>query len=224
MTESVNILTDAAPVAVAVARNMAALRRARRFSLDALARRSGVSKGMLVQIEGGRANPSIATLCRIAAALGVAVAELVEVEEASPVRILPARSAAKLWTGPRGGSATLLAGTRGPDMLELWAWELRPGERHASEPHPPGTRELLHVHAGELELEVDGSAHRVPTGWSALAATDRPHAYGCLGPEPMRCTMAVFEPHAGANRRHDGLPGVAVDAAMPAASLAGDAP
>jgi hypothetical protein len=50
MTEEVNILTKAAPLAAAVARNMAVLRRARRLSLDALARRSGVSKGMLVQI------------------------------------------------------------------------------------------------------------------------------------------------------------------------------
>jgi quercetin dioxygenase-like cupin family protein len=82
---------------------------------------------------------------------------------------------------------------------------------------------LLHVHAGELELEVDGSAYRVPTGWSALAATDRPHAYGCLGTETMRCTMAVFEPHAGARSRRDGLPGLAMDATMPATSVAEDA-
>ena len=33
-----------------------------------------------------------------------------------------------LWRGPRGGTASLLAGSSGPDMLELWAWELRPGE------------------------------------------------------------------------------------------------
>jgi transcriptional regulator with XRE-family HTH domain len=197
MTEDVNILTGAAPVGAALARNVAMLRRARRLSLDALSRRAGVSKGMLVQIEGGRANPSIGILCRVAAALGVAVAELVEVHEASPVRIVASGEAARLWSGPAGGSATLLVGTRGPDMLELWAWVLWPGERHVSEPHPSGTRELLHVHAGELDLEVGGTRHRVPAGSSALAATDCPHAYACHGAVAVRWTMAVLEPHAG---------------------------
>jgi quercetin dioxygenase-like cupin family protein len=197
LNEEVNIVTaaDSARVATAVARNVAALRRSRHLSLDALARRSGVSKGMLVQIEGGQANPSIGTLCRVAAALGVAVAELVEVEEASPVHVVPPTGTARLWTGPRGGSASLLVGTPGPNMLELWAWELFPGEAHASEPHPPGTRELLHVIAGELALEVDGATHRLAAGSSALAATDRPHAYRCPGETAVRFVMAVLEPY-----------------------------
>jgi transcriptional regulator with XRE-family HTH domain len=202
MTDDVNILTDPAPIGAVLALKIATLRRGRRLSLDALARRSGVSKGMLVQIEGGRANPSIGILCRVAAALGVAVAELVEVHDLSPVRIVPAGDAAQLWTGPKGGSATLLAGTRGPDMLELWGWVLWPGERHVSEPHPPGTRELLHVDTGELGLEVDGTLHRVPAGASALAGTDRPHSYACLGEVAVRWTMAVLEPHAAQTSSH----------------------
>jgi quercetin dioxygenase-like cupin family protein len=159
---------------------------------------------MLVGIEGGGANPSIAILCRVAGALGVTVAELVEVEEeASAVTVVPPAAAARLWTGPRGGTASLLVGTRGPDMLELWAWELFPGEAHASEPHPPGTRELLHVAEGELALEVEGATHRLATGSSALAATDRPHAYRCVGEAAVRFVMAVLEPHGGKEAPRD---------------------
>ena len=89
-------------------------------------------------------------------------------------------------------------------MLELWAWELYPGERHDSKAHPAGTTELLEVHAGILALDVGGKVQHVLAGGAALAATDRAHAYLCVGAEPVRWTMAVHEPQArrtGARRR-----------------------
>lgn len=184
-----------AAAAAAVARHVAEQRRARRLSLDALAKLSGVSKGMLVQIENARSNPSIGTLCRVASALGVSVAELVDLGGADVVRLVGPGEAARLWAGPEGGAAVLLVGSDGPDMLELWSWELKPRERHVSDPHPPGTRELLHVTAGTLLLEVDGRPHEVPSGTSALLNSDRPHAYACKGTRPVRFTMAVMEPH-----------------------------
>ncbi|MGP1397866.1 MAG: helix-turn-helix domain-containing protein [Inquilinaceae bacterium] len=200
MTDDVNKVTDggddrsdAERIAVALALNVGRLRRSRRLSLDALAKRSGVSKGLLVQIEASRSNPSIATLCRVAAALGVSVADLVEVGAQGAVRLVSPEEAARLWTGPCGGGAILLVGTTGPDMLELWRWEMHPGERHASEAHRSGTRELIHVTKGTLTLEVEGVAHTLKEGTSALAVTDRPHAYACAGARPVRFTMAVAE-------------------------------
>ena len=50
--------------------------RAGRYTLAELAQRSGVSSGLLSLIERGRGNPSIETLQRIAAALDLAVVEL----------------------------------------------------------------------------------------------------------------------------------------------------
>lgn len=51
-------------------------RRAGRYTLAELARQSGVSSGLLSLIERGRGNPSLGTLTKIAAALDVAVVEL----------------------------------------------------------------------------------------------------------------------------------------------------
>ena len=65
-------------------------RRDQRLTLDRLASLSGVSKGMLVQIESGDANPSIAILCKVAAALGVSVADLVQVSGQHPAEVMPA--------------------------------------------------------------------------------------------------------------------------------------
>src|SRR5262249_51899158 len=72
-------MEDQELITQAIASNVRAQRAHRGLTLDALAARSGVSRGMLVQVEQGRTNPSVSTLTRIASALGVTVARLVEV-------------------------------------------------------------------------------------------------------------------------------------------------
>jgi transcriptional regulator with XRE-family HTH domain len=171
-------------------------RRERRLSLDRLATRAGVSKGMVVQIESGQANPSIAMLCKVAAALGASVADLVQASGQHPAEVLPAGAPRLLWRGPKGGSATLLVGSAGPDMLELWSWELRPGERYEALAHPQGTEELIHVVRGRLALAFGDVSYLIDSGGSAVAHTDRPHAYACEGKKPVQFTMVVAEWHA----------------------------
>ena len=203
MTDKVNIMTKPDPTPAetgdamneAIARRVAALRKSGQLTFDALAARSDISKGMLVQIEQGRANPSISTLCKLAAALRVSVADLVDSADYPnrAVRIVPPGTAPVLWQGPKGGSATLLVGAEGPDMLELWDWCLMPGERFESRPHPAGTQELLNVIEGTLALEVDGHSHLIGAGVSASARTDCAHAYACHGKKKVRFSMVVYE-------------------------------
>jgi transcriptional regulator with XRE-family HTH domain len=176
-------------------------RRERRLSLDRLAKLSGVSKGALVQIENGKANPSIATLCRVAAALGASVADLVQLAGHHPAEVLPASAPRLLWRGPKGGTATLLVGSPGPDMLELWTWELRPGERYEAQAHPADTQELLHVLTGQLGLAFGEVSFVIAAGGSAIAYTDCPHAYACLGRRPVRFSMVVLERHRTGSSR-----------------------
>ena len=173
-----------------------ARREERGLSLDRLAARSQVSKGMLVHIENGRANPSIATLCKVAAALGASVADLVQASGQRPAEVLPAGAPRLLWRGPKGGTATLLVGSGGPDMLELWTWTLRAGERYEATAHPEGTQELLHVEQGSLGLAFGDVRYVIPAGGSAVAHTDRPHAYAAEGRRPVRFTMVVAEWHS----------------------------
>lgn len=183
-------------IAAAVATRIATLRKEHGLSFDALAQRAGVSKGTLVQIEQGRANPSISTLCRLAAALEVSVADLVTPVDSpqQAVTVIGPAGARCLWNGPHGGSAVLLAGTPGPDMLEIWQWELMPGERFDANGHGSGTREIVNVISGSLALEIDGQTAIVGAGSSAIARTDRPHAYRNPGNSAVRFTMVVHEP------------------------------
>jgi len=180
-------------VGAAVARNVRALRTRRGWTLDTLSGRSGVSKGMLAQIEQGRTNPSIATLCRIATALGVPVPRLVELAELPAVRVVAGGDAARLWSTPAGSAARLLAGTEGPVIAELWEWRIAPGDGYDGEAHPAGTRELLHVLEGTLTLLVDRARHAVPEGDTALFRADRPHRYANEDVVPVRFVMVVLE-------------------------------
>lgn len=197
MEKKVNISTetvaDVERVSTTVSQNMKLFRRQNGLTLDELSRKSGVSKGMLVEIEKGSANPSIATLCRAATALGVSVADFVGVASSVPVRIVLPEDASTLWHGPKGGTATLLVGTHGPDEIELWRWTMFPGEIFESPGHSPGTLELLNVEAGELTLRLEESEHVLQAGSSVLARTEDKHAYLNCGTSELRFVMAVAE-------------------------------
>ena len=199
MTDKVNIMTsqgaDVALVSLAVANRIRNWRKEKKLSLDELSRRAGVSKGMLVEIEKGAANPSIAILCKLAAALGISVADIVNVSSEPLVHVIEEAAIPVLWQGAQGGRARLLAGTAGPDMIELWQWEMQPGERFTSPGHPEGTFELLHVNEGVLTLTVDETVTQVNAGASAVAKTEAAHGYANEGDTVLRFTMTVAEFH-----------------------------
>lgn len=199
-TDTLGGINDPDEVAAAVARNLADHRRRRGLSLEQLAQRSGVSKGMLVQIEQGRTNPSIATLCRIANALGVTVSRFVEAGEEPLARLIPASEAIEVWQGRRGSRGKLLVGFETPSLLEVWDWDLAPGESYEGLAHPAGTREVLHVQEGELVLTADGTQHRAGATDTLMFQADRPHRYTNEGSKRLRFLMVVTEPPLGSGR------------------------
>ncbi|MEU8470876.1 XRE family transcriptional regulator [Streptomyces sp. NPDC029006] len=187
-------MSDLELLTQSLARNVKHWRAVRSFTLDVLAARAGVSRGMLIQIEQARTNPSIGTVVKIGDALGVSVTTLLDYEQGPKVRIVPAERAVRLWHTEAGSYNRLLAGTEAPGPLEMWDWRLMPGESSPSEPHPGGTVELVHVTAGELTLVVDGTEYRVPAGASASFEASVPHRYTNRGDLPMEMVMAVSVP------------------------------
>nr|CAB3502892.1 unnamed protein product [Digitaria exilis] len=127
---------DIAQISLALATRIRNWRKEKKLSLDELSRRASVSKGMLVEIEKGAANPSIAILCKLAAALGVSVADIVNVSSEPRVHVIEEAAIPVLWQGPQGGYARLLAGTSGPDMIELWQWGSQGGTTDLTEEGP----------------------------------------------------------------------------------------
>lgn len=186
-------MLDPDRLAAALAVNLRDHRTRQGLSLDQLAKRADVSKGMLVQIEGGKTNPSIATLCRVANALGVPVAKLLELAETPPVRIVRKAETPRLWQTAAGSEAHLLMSTDGQEYTELWTWTLAPGEHFDGEAHPPGAREILSVQEGRLRLSVGDETPEIGPGDTLLFRADRPHRYANAGDAPVRFTMVVVE-------------------------------
>jgi transcriptional regulator with XRE-family HTH domain len=189
-------MTDIPDITAAVARTLQTLRTDRGWSLDQLAARSGVSKGVLVALEQGRSNPNLATLARIGDAFGVPVTQLVDVGGPPAVRISGPDGARVLWRGPSGGTGTILGATDPPWAVELWRWEVMPGEAFGGDPHAPATREMIWVESGTLTLTVAGERHAVGPGQSARFPADRPHRYANEATEPARLAMIVVIPPA----------------------------
>ena len=192
-------MTQAVVVNEAIGERVRQQRTARGWTLDELAERSGVSRRMVITIEHGEGNPSIATLLRISDALGVGLPVLVDVERPRTLAVTPAGQGSVLWRGPRGGRGVLVAGTEPPDVVELWDWTLAPGEAHVTEAHSAGTRELLLVLEGAVDLRVGDRTERIGTGDSAAFAGDVPHGYAAPpdAPGPARFALTVFQPHVG---------------------------
>jgi transcriptional regulator with XRE-family HTH domain len=194
-------LQDATEPAVEISRTIGRRVRAARtalgWTLDQLAARSGVSRRMLINVEQGVTNPSIATLLRLSDALGIGLPALVDTADdgAEAVVIHRDGEVAPMWTSEAGGSAVMVAGTAPPDVTELWDWRLGPGDDYRSEAHRAGTRELLHVLSGTLVLVVDAAEHRLRAGDAASFDGAVPHGYrNGSSSRPARFSLAVYEP------------------------------
>lgn len=177
----------------AIAGRVHQYRKAHHLSLDELAKRAEISKGMLVQIEKGRANPSIGILCKLANALKVSVADIVNVSIEPKVAVIKGSDIPVLWRGENGGQAKLLAGTKGPTMVELWRWEMQPGEVFSAEAHSKGTIELFHVEQGALTMTVDNKDYCLDSGDAMVAQTDVPHHYANTSQDITVFTLTVYE-------------------------------
>lgn len=179
-----------------------ARRHARGWTLDELAARSGVSRRMLVNVEQGTVNASIATLLRLGDALGIGLPALVAPgRDGARLEVSRAGDRPPLWTGDRGGRAILAAGIAAPEVVELWDWTLGPGDRHASEPHVPGTRELIAVTEGEIVVSVVDDEAVLRAGDAVSFPGDAAHGYRNDGTATARFALTVFEPVAGGARR-----------------------
>jgi transcriptional regulator with XRE-family HTH domain len=189
---------QASHLSAAVGAKVRAERHARGWTLDQLANTSGVSRRMLINVEQGSANPSVTTLLRLSDALGIGLPALVDVPQTKPVKVVRSGDAPTLWTGKHGGSGVLLAGTTPPDVLELWDWSLAPADRHDSEAHVRGTKEILQVREGMITVEVDGQVEVLQVGDAISFASDVVHSYANDGTEPARFSLTVFEPGVGA--------------------------
>ncbi|NGO52081.1 helix-turn-helix domain-containing protein [Allomesorhizobium camelthorni] len=194
MTDEATASTTERQLGTALSAKVQHLRRVRNMSLDALARRAGLSKGTVVAIEQGKANPSIGVLCRLAVAFSLSVTDLLgDTSEGITDDPIERTRPATLWRTPQGSAATLEASTSGRTMFEMWTWTIAPGDVHRSEAHSRGTRELVSIQRGSLKVTVGSETMVLHAGEAARLLTDQPHAYAAADDQAVSFSMAVLE-------------------------------
>ena len=143
------------------------------MSQAALGDASGISRRMIVKLEGGDTNISLASLDRLAEALGASFVEIVS-DPAAQSKSLDA----VVWRGVDPASQAILLGSV-PARCEaqLWSWSLGPGECYAAEPDPVGWHEMVVVSEGRLRIDLEEGPITLEAGEYAIYGSAQTYTY-----------------------------------------------
>lgn len=162
-------------------RRVRELREARGLSLRALATEAGVSESFVSQIERGVANPSVASLRRLAEALGASVGALFQGPETQG-RVVRSDARARLLDPARRWEDFLLT-PRDAKRLQVILSVIEPGEGSGEEPYShESDEECIIVLKGSLEVRLGGEAYLLNEGDSLLFESRTPHSNRNPGP------------------------------------------
>lgn len=144
-----------------LARNLVGLRRVRKLTQDALAGAAGLPRSTVANLESGEANPSMAVLVKVAAALQVPIDELLAAPRAK-VRRWAAQDLGVQHRG-RGITERPLVPEPVPDQM-CSLMDFAPAGVMGGTPHLPGTREFFTCLQGRVNLYVAGERYELGEG------------------------------------------------------------
>jgi XRE family transcriptional regulator, regulator of sulfur utilization len=181
----------AAELAARVAEALRRFRRDRDLSLDDLSRRSGVSRAALSQIEGGRTNPTLAVLWKVAVGLEIPFHDLLGSQQENAVLVLRAGDALPLRSTDARTESRLLSPGGARSDTEVYELRLLPKALHKSDPHAQGTAETLVVLTGALRLGAGRATFDLGPGDSVFFRADVEHFYENRGTREARCINVI---------------------------------
>jgi len=158
-----------------------ALRQRHGLSISAVARATELSKTSISTIEAGTGNPSLETLWRIANALGVTLGALFEKSTEATVTVVR-RSAGPSFVSRSGVRGRLISPAGAQRRTEVLEITFDRAATYASEPHGPGTEELLICTEGEITTGPSSSPVLVGEGDAVTFTADVAHRYSSDGP------------------------------------------
>jgi transcriptional regulator with XRE-family HTH domain len=160
------------------------------LSLTELARRAGVAKSTLSQLESGLGNPGVETLWAIGTALDVPFSRLVEPPRRS-VRVIRAGEGPVMFAEQATYSATLLASCPPRARRDVYLIRAEPGQSRLSDPHLPGTTEHAVLSSGRARVGPVADPVELAPGDYLSYAGDEPHVFEAL--EPGTSAVMVLE-------------------------------
>ncbi|HEV7908368.1 MAG TPA: XRE family transcriptional regulator [Pseudonocardiaceae bacterium] len=171
----------------------ASLRRERErvgLSLSELAKRAGIAKSTLSQLESANGNPSVETLWALGVALDVPFSRLVD-PPVPRVQVIRAGEGPAIYSERAHYTATLLASCPPGARRDVYQLNLEPGAARESEPHMPGTVEHLVVSTGRILAGLIDDPIELGPGDYLVYPGDLPHT--CQALEPSTSAVLVME-------------------------------
>ena len=181
-----NTQSEKAPLEVIAA----SLRRERRrtgLSLTEVARRAGIAKSTLSQLESGTGNPSVETLWAICVALDVPFSHLLDPPRPH-TQVIRAHEGPTVAAAEADYLATLLAACPPGSRRDIYRIQAEPGHARASEPHMPGVVEHVVLSTGRALVGVTGEPVELAPGDYIKYPGDVAHVFEALEP----ATLAVL--------------------------------
>lgn len=149
------------------------------ISLGELARRAGIAKSTLSQLETARGNPSVETLWALCVALEIPFSALVA-PPAPKVRVIRAGEGDVVRSEQVDFAATLLSSCPPHARRDIYVLAIEPGPAREAEPHTTGTVEHLIVNAGRLRAGPADDPVELGPGDYASFPGDVAHLYRAL--------------------------------------------
>lgn len=174
----------------AVAENIKRIRKSKKLSMERTAALSGVSRSMLGQIERGEANPSVAILGKLAAALKVPADVLLENDGFET--LLLARELDNKPARLDGGKAVLRPSFPYDEVTrqESFFLDLYISAHYAPEPSVPGCVCHLTVLSGTVCLTAEEQDFQLLERDALRFAADRPYRFENMTNSTARMLLA----------------------------------
>jgi transcriptional regulator with XRE-family HTH domain len=179
----------------ALGERIRALRAERALQQRQLAEKAGLAPSMVSQIESGRLSPSLNTVGKLAAALGVPIASLFDGQPAGRIQVTRRKDypvvsfegAAERWAilgaGLFDGKIRAIVSTLGPKSRGVTTEKVI---------IKPGQMKLFYVIDGKVALRYNGDRHTLEAGDSALLDGGTPHGWENLGTRTARALWVIL--------------------------------
>ena len=178
-----------------IARRLARLRTERKWSLDALAERTGISRATLSRLERAELSPTAAMLGKLCTVYGWTLSRFMAEAETRAPNLVPARDQAE-WKDPGSGYRRRIVSPPAPGLRgELVEVRMPPGATVSFDASPiAGLEHHLWMLDGSLTLEVEGSPFWLRTGDCLRYVLAGPTQFKNPGKREARYVVAMVRP------------------------------
>jgi transcriptional regulator with XRE-family HTH domain len=167
------------------------LRTGRGLSVRTLAAEAGFSPSFISQVEHGQVSPSIASLERIAAVLGVTLAGFFTEPAPSPAVVVRSTDRQELTSAWSRATIEALGPAGTTRTLEPLMITLAPGGRSGTRLHAALGEQFALVYGGEVTLSLPEATYALTPGDAVSIAAETPHQWKNTGFEPARVLLVT---------------------------------